>query len=120
MAETMITVDGVAVPNPSKFEWSLNDVSASTAGRTDDAIMHKDRISQKRKISLSWNIKSWEDTAQIMQAFNPEYFDVTYPDMLSGKYETRTFYRSDPSAPVKMWLDGKKRIETISFNIIER
>jgi len=116
----MITVDGVEIPCPSTFTWGLNDVSASDAGRTDDTIMHKNRIGQKRKIGLAWIIKSWEDTARILQAFNPEYVMVRYPDMMSGQYETREFYVGDRSAPVKFWLAGRKRIEQISFDIIER
>lgn len=116
----MFTVDGVAVPNPSSYTWSLNDVSSANSGRTEDALMHKERVAQKRKLGLTWRMKSWEETAQIMRAFNNVYMSVRYPDMLSGTYETRIFYRSDPSAPVKMWLDNKKRMETISFNLIER
>ena len=52
----MITVDGVAVKTPSAFSWGLQDVSDPASGRTLDALMHKNRIAQKRKISLSWNI----------------------------------------------------------------
>lgn len=115
----MLVVDGKAVPNPYTFEYSLNDISASTAGRTEDTTMHKDRVGQKRKIGLGWRMKDWHTTAQILQAFNPEKFTVRYPDMLDEKYETRTFYRSDPSAPVKMWLPDNKKIGTISFDIIE-
>ena len=54
-AEIMLKVNGVAVRCPSKFEWGLQDVSASESGRTDDALMHKNRVAQKRKIRLGWN-----------------------------------------------------------------
>lgn len=120
MAEIMITVDGRAVPCPSSFTWGLQDVSAAESGRTDDTLMQKNRVGQKRKISLGWNGKNWQETAQIMQAFNPEYISVKYPDMMSGRYETRTFYVSDRSAPVKWWWAGKQIVESISFEIIER
>ena len=118
--DVMITVDGVGMPCPSTFEWGLQDISAAESGRTDDTIMHKNRVGQKRKISLGWQAINWETTSKIMQAFNPEYVSVKYPDMLSGKYETRTFYVGDRTAPVKLWWVGKKLIETISFDIIER
>lgn len=118
--EIMLTVDGVSLPCPSTFSWGLQDVSAGESGRTDDALMHKNRVAQKRKIGLGWNGKNWQETARIMQAFNPEYINVTYPDMLDGKYETRTFYVGDRSAPVKWWWAGKQIIEQISFDIIER
>lgn len=116
----MITVDGVEMPCPSAFTWGLQDISAAESGRTDDTLMHKNRVGQKRKISLQWNCPDWQTTARILQAFNPEYINVTYPDMMSGAYETRIFYVGDRSAPVKMWWTSKKRMESLSFDIIER
>lgn len=118
--EIMITVDGAEMPCPSSFTWGLQDVSDSDAGRTLDTIMHKNRKGQKRKISLSWIAKDWQTTQKIMQAFNPEYIMVKYPDMLSGQYETREFYVGDRTAPVKLWGSWKKIIDNISFDIIER
>ena len=118
--EIMLKVDGVAIPCPSVFSWGLQDVSAADSGRTEDTVMHKNRISQKRKISLQWNAPDWEKTSKILKAFNPEYFKVTYPDMMSGEYETRTFYCGDRTAPVKYWWVGNHRMEAVSFNIIER
>ena len=115
----MITVDGVSVPCPSVFTWGLQDISASESGRTDDTIMHKNRVGQKRKISLQWNIKDRATTAQILQAFNPEYISVKYPDAMSGTDETRTFYVGDRTAPVKYWWVEKQLYESIRFDIIE-
>ena len=120
MAEIMIKVDGVNLPCPSLFHWGLQDVSAGESGRTDDAVMHKNRVAQKRKLQLEWVGKNWQETAQILQAVNPEYIEVYYPDMMSGQYETRTFYVGDRSSPVKFWWVDRKMIEKISFNLIER
>lgn len=120
MAEVMITVDGVALPCPSSFKWGLQDVSAGESGRTDDTIMHKNRVGQKRKLWLEWVGKDWQTTAMIMRAVNPEYINVTYPDMMSGNYETRTFYVGDRTAPVKFWWTDRKMIEQIAFDLIER
>lgn len=116
----MIKVDGVEMPCPSSFTWGLSDVSASESGRTDDTIMHKNRVGQKRTISLQWNGLKKEEVSKILQAFNPEYIQVTYPDAMSGADETRTFYVGDRSAPVKCWWVGNQRYESVSFDIIER
>lgn len=119
MAEVMITVDGVEIPCPSVFNWGLQDISDSASGRTDDTIMHKNRVGQKRKISLQWNGKDWKETSKILKAFNPEEIQVRYPDMMSGTYETRKFYVGDRTAPVKWWWMGNQRTESISLDIIE-
>ena len=116
----MIKVNGTAVKTPSSFSWGLQDVSDSASGRTQDSIMHKNRVAQKRKIQLSWNKPTKEETAAILQAFNQEYIDVTYPDAMSGTDETRTFYVGDRSAPMKMWTVNRKIYSQVSFDIIER
>lgn len=120
MAEIFLKVDNVSMPCPSAYTWGLNDISAAKSGRSDDSLMHKNRVAQKRKLSLQWNGKDWATTAKILQAFNPEYIQITYPDMMSGTYETRTFYVGDRSAPVKWWWSGNQRTESISFDVIER
>ena len=116
----MIWVDGTEIKTPSSFSWGLQDVSSSESGRTQDSLMHKDRVAQKRKISLAWNNPTDKETAEILKAFNPEYIDVTYPDAMSGTNETRTFYVRDRTAPMKMWTVNKKIYSQISFNIVER
>jgi len=117
---SMIKVDRVAIKTPSTFEWELNDVSASDAGRTSDALMHKNRVARKRKIKLSWSMPTPEEAKEILTAFAPEYFEVTYHDPLIGEVVTKTFYCGDQAAPVKRWAVGNKRYENITFNIIER
>ena len=118
--EIMITVGNVSMPTPSAFTWGLSDISASDAGRTEDTVMHKNRVGQKRTIHLEWQNKDPTTTSTILQAFNPEYVSVTYPDAMSGINETRTFYVGDRSAPVRYWWSGHKRYQLISFDIIER
>lgn len=94
--------------NAVLFSWGLQDVSDSASGRTQDTIMHKNRVGQKRKIALGWNNPTKEEAAAILQAFNPEYINVTYPDAMSGTDETREFYVGDRSAPMKMWTVKRK------------
>ena len=116
----MLWVNGAEAPPPSKFVWGLIDVSDSNSGRTQDTIMHKNRVGQKRQIQLAWSGTDPRKTAQILQMFNPEYVSVKYWDAMGGEYQTRTFYVGDRSAPVTIWTVGKKIYESVSFNIIEQ
>lgn len=113
-------VNNVQMPCPSSFDWSLQDVSAAESGRTDDSLMHKNRVAQKRKIALSWSELTASETSTVLTAFNNQYFDVYYWDAMDGQYETRTFYAGDRKAPVHYWFTNDKRFETVSFDIIER
>lgn len=117
---TMIKVDGVKVKTPSTFTWSINDVSASSAGRDTAGRMYKERVTRKRKIVLAWSGPSPTEAKAILEAFSKEYFKVTYFDPLAGATQTRTFYAGDQTAPVKRWAVGNKVFEQISFDIIER
>lgn len=116
----MLKVNGTLIKTPSEMTWGLQDVSDSASGRTQDALMHKNRIAQKRKLSLAWNNPTRAETASILQAFNPEYIDISYPDSMSGTDETRVFYVGDRSAPYKIWTLGNKRYSQVSFDVIER
>ena len=88
--------------------------------RTDDAIMHKNRVAQKRKIQVGYNGISDTDAQKVLSAINPEYISVNYYDLLAGQRQTRTFYVGDRSAPFKWWWDGKHILESLTFDLIER
>lgn len=111
----------VALKTPDTFTWGLNDVSASDSGRVNDenASMKKNRVAQKRKISLGWNNPNTAETAAILQATNPEYFYVRYIDAMEGDYVTKHFYRGDVSAPVKQVTVSGVTYTTLTFDIIE-
>lgn len=112
------SVDGRAVICPSSYQWKLEDISASDAGRTEDTTMHKNRIGQVVGLELVWNNVSIEDAAELLQAFNPEYINVTYLDAMEGKYITSEFYVGNRSAPLYNSRLGKWN--KISFNLIKR
>ena len=111
-------VDNVDVPVPSQFNWSLQDISCSDSGRTEDGLMHKNKIGQKEKIQLTWNAPSPAKASQILQAFQNEYFNLTYNDPLTNSVVTKKFYRGDASAPTYWWCNGGL-FTTISFDVIE-
>ena len=46
---SMMKVDGNWIKTPSTFEWSINDVSASDAGRDQSGKMYKGRITRRGK-----------------------------------------------------------------------
>lgn len=120
MADVLIRVNGVDMPNPSKLNWSLQDVSIGESGRDDTGYMYKGRVCQKRKIALEWSAVSPSVASTILTAFNPEYVDVRYFDPMENSWQIKNFYVGDRSSPVKIWSDGAKIYESLSFDIIER
>jgi len=111
------SVGGTAVPCPSKYDWKLSDVSSKHAGRTEDGLMHKEKIAQKVHIELEWQNVSDADAQVILTAFNPEYININYYDYKAMAFQTKRFYVGDRSVSSFSRLKG---IGTISFNIIEQ
>ena len=116
----LLSISGSTIPTPSKYEWSLQDVSVGDSGRDDTGKMYKGRIAQKVKIALEWAGKSPTVVSTVLAAFNPEYVEVTYFDPLTNSNQLKTFYVGDRSAPVKIWTTGNQIFETVAFDIIER
>lgn len=117
--DNVIVVDGHTFKCPSSLRWKKSDISGEDAGRTQDTRMHKNRVGEKRTLSLGWvNLTKMEIHA-ILKAFAPEYVFVTYWDPLDGSDATREFYTGDMTADVKWWAYGRERYSTLSFDIIE-
>lgn len=113
-----VNMFGKAIKCPSGYKYSLNDISASDAGRTEDTNMDKKRIGQCVKLEMEWQNVSIEDAAAIIQAFNPEYVKICYLDARLGKYRTSEFYTGDK--PAQLYNSRKGIWSSVSFNAIER
>lgn len=112
------TVDSAKIPSPSAFQWEREDLSDSSAGRTEDGKMHKNRIGSKVALSLSWQNISTANVKKILNAFEPEYVKVNYLDPEVGDFAEKTFYVGNRSAPL---YNSKLGLwSNISFKIIEQ
>lgn len=107
---------------PGSFEWLDQDVSSSDAGRTEDAVMHKELITNAVKCNLSWNYRYIQEVQSVLRAFHGEYFEVCVYDPDYGEAENNymkvyVMYKGDRS--VKMYNTSRGLSESLSFNIID-
>lgn len=107
---------------PGSMEWADNDISASSAGRTEDGVMHKELITNAVKANLSWNYRSVEEVQNVLKAFDGEYFEVCLYDPRYGKaandYMVRyVMYKGDRSA--SFYNASMGLFEKCAFNIID-
>jgi len=121
----MFKVNGAnVVKDPSSFDWGKHRISSGDAGRDQTGLMYVDTITEKRTIGLAWLGLRQSEVHAILAQFSADYFTITYIDpelsTTDTDYVTKTFYKGDASAPVKMWTDGKKLYSNLSFQIIER
>lgn len=120
--------DLAAIPAPTDMSWSDSDVSSSDAGRTNDAnaTMHKNRITTKKKLQLTWKNIDGARVAAVLQAFAPEYLWVQYHDPAKNAFVVKEFYAGDRQAtPRQYYVSNSYTIggvayKTVSVNIVER
>lgn len=87
-------VDGRAIPTPTSYGFSVEDLSSKNSGRTLDGVMHKDVIAVKDTYECTWHGLSWADTADLLNALDGKTtFSFTHADpRVPGKFITGTFY----------------------------
>lgn len=114
MRSDFLKVDGVALPTPSTYKFSMEDLSSEATGRTLDGIMHKDVVATKDYYDCTWKKCSWEDAATILNATNGKtkvsltYVDPRVPnrvlvnDFYIGKRSGAALNINDPN---RAWSD---------------
>ncbi len=115
MAEfTNFKIDGVAIPTPSTYVFSIEDLSSEMTGRTLDGVMHKDVIAVKDTYSCTWKKLSWQDMATLLNAIDgKQQFAFTYVDpRVPNQALTNNFYVGERSGtalnikdPARTWTD---------------
>lgn len=119
ITRSLLQVDGVWIPDPSAMSIDLHDVSSEGAGRSEDLTMHKLRLGQFWSISLTWNYTDASVGAEILTAFNPEYFMVSFINPMTNTRDSKQFYRGDPKIGVYNYELAGVRFSSISFDIIQ-
>jgi len=115
-------VDGVPAPTPAIMKFGIYRNSASDAGRVQDGndTMYTNVTSKKMTINFSWTGCDGEETAKILQQFDPEYVFLKFRNPKTNKIETKEFYTGDIDVPVWRILEDDVVYENISFKVIER
>ena len=116
-----LQINGVALLAPKSFKFSVMDLDGKTE-RTASGKMKRDRIATKRKLELEWGHLSDAEISSILNMVSPVFFQVTYPDALTGNQQTRTFYVGDRTAPSYSWSPSLQRAkwEGLSMSFIEQ
>ena len=119
----MIKINDIDLPKfPSEYKVLVSDIDdASSTGRTMDGLLHRDRIAVKQKIELSFNMLTGAELSLMLNLISDIFFDVTYPDPLTGLDGVKTFYVGNRTAPIgKIDVHGNLYWTAVTFNFIER
>lgn len=109
----MIRINGVEVVEPSQFSLDYEEITDPNSSiRSLDGTYSKDIVATKRKLKMSWDALLWSEVAEIMTNVSQPFFEVTYPDSISGEMETRTFFIESRSTPVAFMQEDENGINT--------
>ena len=117
----MIIINGVQPATaPDVYKVTIADLDSS-ANRSGNGTLFRDRVAVKRTIELSWYIMGGQDLSVLLTKMSPVFFPVTYLDPEINGQKTGTFYVSDrsPGVAVKN-SDGSYTWKEVSFTLIER
>lgn len=119
---TITKADGtiVPLPDPSEYSWGLQDIDADGTGRNQSGDLFRDRVASKRKLTLSWPPMKAAPMSTLLQAVDDVFFDVSYPDAMTGTTRKMTAYVGDRTAPMYSLIDGAYQWNGLSMNFIER
>lgn len=113
-------VDVLPYVKSGGLKWQRNDVESSSAGRTMDATMHRERVAEKARWDVTCMPLTTYQANTLLNLIRPEFVNVTITDPQDGLV-TRTFYSNNvPATVMKLQEDGSALWEGIEFPLIER
>lgn len=116
----------VNLPEPSLngLVCGDQDVDAPSTGRDQSGDMHRDKVNEKRKFSMTWNNIWAEDVATIMQFTHQPFFQLRCDSDLDNRTYEGVFYAGDRNGTLYSKRLGankqKKLYSSFTVNFIER
>ena len=117
---SIIKINGADIAAPKPFKVVISDVDIDS-DNDSNGDLHRNRVNTKRKIPLEWGPLTWKEISQILTSVKDVFFNCTYPDPETGKYETKRMYVGDRTAPLCMMQDdGSLMWEGLTMDFVEK
>lgn len=120
MSTRPFKIDGVAIPTPSEYQPSIEDLSSEQTGRTLDGVMHKDVVAVKDTYTCKWKKLSWTDMAALLNAIDGKSsFNFTHADpRIPNTWVTYRFYVGERTMSAVNLSDMKNAWGDLSLKFI--
>lgn len=122
MATLTITKNSVQIPlpEPESLSIAIQDLDSEKTGRNQKGNTFRDRIAVKRKITCTFLPMTDDEMKTVLQATSEKFFDITYPDPMTGANRQMTAYVGDRTSPIMRIKNGRTTWDTMTVNIVER
>lgn len=118
MSATLYSIEGEAMPTPSSFDVGIMDISK--AERNASGYLIIERITTKRKLSISYAWLSASDVSNVLTKVSVESFQVSWLDPMTGAFKGSEFYAGDRTVGMISYVGGVPVYKDIKFDLIER
>lgn len=115
----MLKINSVSISVPSVFQVDIQDIDGES-NRNARGELLRDRIAVKRKLNCEWPPLTAEECSTLLNAVSGVFFNVYYPDPMTGRFETKAMYVGDRSVPALYIKDGKVLWKGLKMNFIEK
>ena len=116
----MISINGIQVVSPDTYKVTIADLDSS-ANRSGNGTLYRDRITVKRTIELSWLFLDPLELSVLLNSVSSVFFPVTYWDPQTNGYKAGEFYVSDRSAGIAIkQSNGSYVWRDVGFSLVER
>ena len=97
----ILSVGGTALPTPTGYTVTRNDLDGSGTQRSENGTLHRDRIRGGiYTIEVEWENLSVSQLNTLTTAFSPASFSVSFFDLTTCGTVTATMYAANPSVSV--------------------
>lgn len=122
MATLTITKNGTQIhlPEPESLSVGIQDLDSEKTGRNQKGNTFRDRIAVKRKLTCTFLPMTDDEMKTVLQAMSEKFFEITYPDPMTGANRQMTAYVGDRTPPVMRIKNGRITWGGMTINIVER
>ena len=99
------------------IKWAKNDLD-DNAERTQDGVMHRNKITEKRKLDIQLDILTNARMKALTTALNYETVSITFYDPILGEV-VKEFYSTNISCAVSYEYNGVLYWDSGSFSLTE-
>lgn len=101
-------------------KWTRNDVDGPDAGRTMDAVMHRERIASKIRMDITCKPLTAAEASIVLNLVYPEYVTVEYDDPMFGRVTKTMYSNNNPATYLMKTRRGTEYWTGITFPLIEQ
>lgn len=94
-----LKINGVELTKPTSFVVNVIEIDGESASLMADGTHVRDIVATKREVSITFNTLSWARCSELLTLLGEPFFELFYPDPVTGAYEAKTFFVKDKTSP---------------------